>query len=53
MSAQEKGLFDDEDDEGKLHTYSNPILTEYKPVELDNAAATGEAEANPYAVDYS
>ena len=36
MSTQEKGLFDDEDDEGKSETNANEELClEYKPVELD------------------
>ena len=50
MTEQEKGLFDDEDDEGKSESHSNPVL-EYKPVELDQAAATGQVEANPYAAE--
>jgi len=39
MSDQNKGLFDDEDDE------------EYKPVELEANAEPAQAEQNPYAAE--
>ena len=53
MSDQNKGLFDDEDDEGKIFQSTNPNLfhIEYKPVELEANAEPAQAEQNPYAAE--